>query len=265
MDTFRELYDEIIQGEGDLASTLRKAKVLMNTLPSPEFDEWIDSELNGYADVEKVPEYRRVLWVGSESLIVCEGVVALEGREAREEGIVLVGRGESGDFVLNEACQLIPASKFSEVLAQVKDRLLSSLLEMDSKYGVPEGTDTAEGPSEAGVGAEEVANASVIINLNQVVGDNNVTATGEQVNQQVSVVRKDDAASLMAYLREQGVGEEDMQEIGEAVAAEPEAVDGELGPKVWAWLGRVGAKVAAAGVEAAPTVLLNALKGFYGV
>ena len=53
-------------------------------------------------------------------------------------------------------------------------------------------------------------------------------ATGEQVNQQVSIVHQGDAASLLDNLREQGVEEEDLQELGYAVASEPEAVDGKL-------------------------------------
>ena len=70
-----------------------------------------------------------------------------------------------------------------------------------------------------------------------IYGGHNVTATREQVNQQVSIVHQGDAASLLDNLRGEGVEEEDLQELGNAVVSEPEAVDGNYGPQVGAWLG----------------------------
>lgn len=49
-----------------------------------------------------------------------------------------------------------------------------------------------------------------------IYGGHNVIATGEHVNQQVRIVHQGDAASLLDYLREQGVEEEDLQELGNA-------------------------------------------------
>ena len=94
-----------------------------------------------------------------------------------------------------------------------------------------------------------------------IYGGKNVIATGEQVNQQVSIVHQGDAASLLDYLRELGVEEVDLQELGNAVASEPEAVDGNYGPQVGAWLGGMLTKAAtgvwSAGVEAAPQILIE--------
>ena len=59
MESFRDLYEEINRGDEDLANILSIAKALTNHLESPEFDGWIDSELNGNADPQQEPDYRR--------------------------------------------------------------------------------------------------------------------------------------------------------------------------------------------------------------
>ncbi len=58
MDELQEFIAELAQHEVDLTSSLRKAKILTSALHSPELDEWINSELDGYADPTKVPDYR---------------------------------------------------------------------------------------------------------------------------------------------------------------------------------------------------------------
>lgn len=90
------------------------------------------------------------------------------------------------------------------------------------------------------------------------------------MNQQVVIVHKGDAAALLEYLREQGVGEDDLQQLADAVSSEPEALtDGNYGPKVGAWLGNMPAKAATGvwevGLETASQVLPEALNRFYGI
>lgn len=59
MDAPQEFIDALTQHDVDLTSTLRKAKVLTSDLHSPELDVWLDWELYGYSDPQKVPPYRR--------------------------------------------------------------------------------------------------------------------------------------------------------------------------------------------------------------
>ena len=44
---------DLIDESASVSNTLRKAKILANDLGLPEFREWVDSELNGYPDIEK--------------------------------------------------------------------------------------------------------------------------------------------------------------------------------------------------------------------
>jgi AbiTii-like protein len=56
--------DEIIEiatdNKHDIPVLLRKCLVLAYTLKNDRLKEWVDRELNGYSDVEELPEYRKV-------------------------------------------------------------------------------------------------------------------------------------------------------------------------------------------------------------
>lgn len=56
-----ELQHELLQKDCDILQALRKAHVIAVKLKLTEFDEWIQSELNGYEiNQELIPEYRQI-------------------------------------------------------------------------------------------------------------------------------------------------------------------------------------------------------------
>lgn len=59
MDLLREIRNDIINDNVSISSVLRKARVLSSILKHKDFIEWIESELNGYADDDSnLPKYR---------------------------------------------------------------------------------------------------------------------------------------------------------------------------------------------------------------
>lgn len=64
MTLLREIQDAAIDSKVELAVLLRKCKVLAARLGNREFKQWVDNELNGYDDIESLPDYR-VLKVNS--------------------------------------------------------------------------------------------------------------------------------------------------------------------------------------------------------
>lgn len=64
MSLLREIQDAAIDSSTVLAVLLRKCKVLAARLGNPEFKQWVENELSGYADVVTLPDYR-VLQVNS--------------------------------------------------------------------------------------------------------------------------------------------------------------------------------------------------------
>ena len=58
MSLLREIQNTAIESNTDLATLLRKCKVLAARLGSQEFAMWVDNELSGYKSEDDLPEYR---------------------------------------------------------------------------------------------------------------------------------------------------------------------------------------------------------------
>jgi hypothetical protein len=58
MSLLREIQAAAVDSSVPLSTLLRKCKVLAARLGNPEFKQWIDAELNGYASKDALPPYR---------------------------------------------------------------------------------------------------------------------------------------------------------------------------------------------------------------
>ncbi|WP_417452500.1 hypothetical protein [Kiloniella sp.] len=58
MSLLREIQDAAVSSEVELSVLLRKCTVLAARLGNDEFKHWVSSELNGYKEVDELPEYR---------------------------------------------------------------------------------------------------------------------------------------------------------------------------------------------------------------
>jgi len=58
MSLLRQIQDSASSGEVSTTILLRKCKILSVRLASSELENWIDNELGGYSDDDKLPEYR---------------------------------------------------------------------------------------------------------------------------------------------------------------------------------------------------------------
>jgi hypothetical protein len=57
MTLLREIQAAATDPNIDPSTLLRKANILASRLKNPEFEAWVDHELNGYEDRRKVPSY----------------------------------------------------------------------------------------------------------------------------------------------------------------------------------------------------------------
>jgi hypothetical protein len=60
MTLLREIQAAAVDSSADLPTLLRRCKVLASRLKLAELAAWSNLELNGYPDISRVPEYRRV-------------------------------------------------------------------------------------------------------------------------------------------------------------------------------------------------------------
>ena len=296
MSLLDEIRSDLVNESAGLSNTLRKAKILAGAIGLPEFREWVDFELSGYPDREKVPSYRRLrpinlgtfsgpLQSGVENIVLPTHNLPAEVKEFAENLIFFQGVGEleaqasestqqrwsqemvmtardaikmTGGMVLVDAHQPIPAHVISGILDQVKNKLLDFLL------GLQESNITSEDLDNRTVSPEVVRN---LFNFN-IYGDRNIVASGEHVKQRVNTVQEGNIDSLLGFLRELNIDNNDLSELKDAVSSEPNAPDGRYGPRVRAWLGGMISKAASStwnvGIEVASKMLTDALNGYYG-
>ena len=296
MSLLDEIRSDLTNQSADLSNTLRKAKVLASRIGLDEFREWVDSELGGYEDRDKLPSYRihgatslgyfsgpfqsgfknvvlptiglpDLIKEFAENLLFFEGVGALEAQAGKTgqlkwpQEMVFLARDSiqmSGGMVLTDAHKPVPAYIIPGILDQVKNKLLDFILALEENV-------TAEDLDSRTVNTEVARN----IFYNNFYGDRNIVAIGEQVTQQVTPVQQGDMESLLNCLRNLNIEDADLKELQDAIATEPNASQGGYGPKVKAWLGGMVAKVTTGvwkvGIETGTKALTEALNGFYGL
>lgn len=299
MNLLDEIRTDLVNESASLSNTLRKAKILASAIGLPEFREWVEFELNGYNDRERVPDYRRTqpanlgTFVGpfgsmaknmmlptidlpdylkdfAENMTFFEGVGELEALVTAQgplykkwpaEMVMLAHNAiyASEIMELAEVNQPIPKHVVSGILDQIKNRLLDFVL------GLQESNVTSEVLDNRAVRLE-VARSQFNINIQ---GDRNIVASGEIVNQKVKTVQKGDTDSLLNFLREHRIADDDIDEIKSAISAEPNAIDGRFGPRVRAWLGTMIEKAATGALNVslntAAQMLTQALNDYYGI
>ena len=298
MNLLDEIRSDLVNESASLSNTLRKAKILASAIGLPEFREWVEFELNGYKDRESVPEYRQVRPTNlgtlsgpfqsmaknvvlptyvlpdivrdfAECMVFFDGVGELEAlaggsalhKRWPQEMLVIAQEVMewSGGMVLIDAQQPILSHVILGILDQVKNKLLDFVL------GLQESNITSEDLEGRNVTSEIARN---IFNVT-IHGDRNTVASGENINQIIRTVQKGETDSLLNFLRELNIDDEDIHEIETAVSAEPNAISGRLGPKVRTWLGGMMEKTAAgvwgAGLNTAVEMLTHALYEYYGI
>lgn len=300
MDLLDSIRDNLVNQSADIADTLRMATVLAEEYQSPVLREWAESELNEYPEFALVPKYRRVrislagtfrdpaghtmpgvgisaarlpkeVRESINNLYIHDSVAALEEALASGHDVfhrvlpveVVTWLREcnqmAGDMELVDAYQQISRYLLINILDNVRNRLLRFVLEMKERQVASDGGRSND------IGPEVARNA---VNVN-IYGDNNVVAAGENIQQEITPVQQGDLDSLVAYLRAHQVPDEDIQELTNAILLEPSAVSGEPGPSVNAWIGGMMSKAASGAwrvfLEQAPTLLVNAIKTYYGV
>ena len=60
LNLIKALQEELLDSKSSLPSVLRNAKILASILKNEDMKSWVDNELNGYDNVNQVPDYRRI-------------------------------------------------------------------------------------------------------------------------------------------------------------------------------------------------------------
>ena len=165
MSLLREIQSDLA-GPTDIATVLRKCKILAARLGSEPFSRWVDLELGGYPESEPTPEYRRlavngyanfmnIAWRATEQPILWFALPE-EVRDAHRhidfrDGIAKaalfaqhgarIDRPELGPLLQGKmfpdmncvgAWLVISASEFGQLVSGVKNRILDFVLKIEA-------------------------------------------------------------------------------------------------------------------------------------
>lgn len=302
MTLLEDIQNAAVDGSTDLGTLLRKCKVLAARIGSKPLEDWLIWESNGYPDDIPVPDYR--IW----PLVVRGHFVGPLGREirkaeipyaslpsdAQEEykkygcrqsvagieavlkepatGTIAVHTGDLalvlGDNVYHgytcmQSWAEFHKSCFVEVLNNVRNRILDFTLAL-WKVSPNAGSDASYSPT-----AIDSGGVTQIFNTTIYGGTAHVIAAthGSPVEITVNI---NDLESLDTFLRRIGVATSDLNELHEALVADPKPESPKkYGPRLNAWFGRMmeNAKSGAwnVGIEAAGNLLGQALGKYLGI
>ena len=302
MKLIEEIIDILSADKPNLTNALLKTKVLLHKLGKNDLIEWVNYEINGYSEEADVPPYRTVnaqvlanfanmayqytrhpiplshldqeyresleTTKLRQSLGVLEAFASDEGGSIQSsipiEANPLLSKGLASGYHIHRVWCEISTSAITQILIEVRSRLLDFILELSGKFG-------------EGLNDEEVKDIgknldTSLMFANAMFGDNTTILVGNQNQQTVTIqIGKNDFESLSKSLRARNVTEPDIQELKAALDTDkssPDVAKRKFGPAVKGWLKKMLSKAVDTSwqieIGIASSFLAEALKKYYG-
>jgi hypothetical protein len=303
MTLLEDIQNSAVDSKSDLASLLRKCKLLAARLGSQPLEDWVLWESNGYPDDIGVPDYRiwvleiKGYFVGPMGATLQNYPIPLaclpekarrvyERYECRQSiagiEVILVKAGscttlhvDTGDLALllgtnvyqHYNCIQVSAecnpSALVEVVNTVRNRILDFTLAVWKE--APTAGDTDGNPTPK----IETSRVTQIFNTTVFGGAANLVGTASQSVIEFNIGVKD-VAALERILRDNGVAESEIVELRDAIETEPEMKPNQgFGPRVSSWIGKMLGKAADGswkiGTGAAGSLLAQVIAKYYGL
>ncbi|WP_434627089.1 hypothetical protein [Chromobacterium sp. CV08] len=301
MRLLNEIIDTLSSNDQSLENALFKAQVLAHKLGEEEMKQWVGSEIKGYHKDVALPDYRKlpvtifgnvanVAWMHKSIALATKGieaevrkqieiyyardsisVVEKWGKEGNDMSLIIppeyyhyLSKALSPGFVIQNAWGKCSPGAFTQIKSEVKSRLLELVLQVSDK--IPQEPD----PESIKQVSKEIAVSELF--RNTVFGDNTTILIGDGNSQKViNKIHQNDMGSLVQGLREQGISEQDLQEMEMAIDQDrgSEAVmRKEMGPKVKKWIAGMVAKAADGAwnvsIAVAGGLLSQSISAYYG-
>jgi hypothetical protein len=301
MMLLEDIQNSAVDSKSDLASLLRKCKLLAARLGSQPLEDWVLWESNGYSDDIEVPSYRiwpldiKGYFVGSMGASLQNYPIPLaclpkkarrlyERYECRQSiaGIeTILTKGDSGTLHVDtgdlalllgtnvyqnynciQAWAECNPSALVEVVNTVRNRILDFTLAVWKEAPSAGDTDGDRNPKIEASRVTQIFNTTVFGGAANLVG----TASRSLIEFNIGVK---DVAALERVLRDNGVAESELVELRDAIETEPETKPNQgFGPKVSSWIGKMLGKAADGtwkiGVGAAGSLLAQVIAKYYG-
>lgn len=168
-----KIIKELANSSIDTATTLKRLKILLLNLDKTELNKWVDCELNGYKNIEEIPQYRRFngqlianFIIGNsvkmvkysntplptanlsteirdviEEVVFCEGISAVKSMAGEEIGRVIppefyayIMRGTNISSITSARVNISKSAPL-EVIAAVESKVLEILVVLEKEFG----------------------------------------------------------------------------------------------------------------------------------
>lgn len=302
MKLLTDIINELSSPQPSLIDALVKTKVLLHRLGRKDLAEWVNNEINGYPDDAFLPDYRIVPAQvkgnitngaysysdhplptmhltekqrrGLEELEMRDSVAVLEGLAKQDkQGLqrplpieygALFSKALKGGYKVQQAWCDIGIGRFSQVVVQVRSKLLDFLLELNEKVG-------AEMSEEEVKKVAQSPETGSMFN-HAIFGDNVTILVGNQNQQTVrNEVKKGDFSALATFLKKNNVSELDIVDLQRAIEVDevaPNISNKQFGPHVKGWISSMLSKAVNTSWQIelgiASSLLANALQAYYG-
>jgi hypothetical protein len=298
-----DIQDAAVDASSNLATLLRKCKVLAARLGSQPLEDWLLWESNGYPDDVPVPDYRiwslelqgtflnlfanntrnapipitflRLIFEKTKERYECrQSIAAVEAllRDTKT-GKVEVSTGTLSERIgwslyTNEKCVKAWAEYSTqhlvELLNSVRNRILDFALALWK-----EAPSAGEAQKDNTSPSPEVNRVTQIFNTTVYGGAANLVGTASESSISFDIFTKD-FSSLETFFIANRVSPADIAELKTALESDPAPTALEnFGPKVSAWMGQMIKKAAAGGwgigIGAAGNLLSQAIAKYYGL
>ncbi|SGZ16504.1 response regulator receiver protein [Moritella viscosa] len=298
-----EIIDILSSTDGVLSDALIKTKVLLHRTGQKDLITWVNKELNGYNDDDNLPDYRiveaQVLVNASngafevnshpvplghldedyrnqlEKGIMPQSLAIIEELTANKDGSLhscipmemngLLSKNLANEYVVQRAWCEIPIASVSNILMQVRSRLLDFILELNCEFSSASTDDEIK----------EKANKFDATNLfnHTFFGNNTTILLGSDNTQNITNTNtKNDFEALASELKLNGVSNEDVISLKQAVEGDCNLEvknKNEFGPEVKTWMQKMMSKAIEASWQielgAAGSLLATALNNYYGL
>ncbi|RZJ87742.1 MAG: hypothetical protein EOO20_15355 [Chryseobacterium sp.] len=302
MKLISDIINELMDYDKAITGPLLKTKVLASRIGHNNLMAWVDGELSGYTKGTRLPEYRQSKGIPEGNYLngytqytntaipiahlkedVANGLTKIVMRDSISSIENLVGKkglkisvnaqaklyleqtiqdlGNPYFQILNVHLQ-IPASFLTDILSNVRSKLLNFMLEIENEFG--QETEIQDLKSKLGI-VNNIMNNTINTN-----GDGNIINTGNHANISATVnVAKQNKDHLESILKENFVEPTDITELLNVIDRDQPAEGTSFGKKVNAWVHKMLAKSLdgswQVGIGTAGTLLAEAIKKYYGL
>ncbi|MDX2007913.1 MAG: hypothetical protein SFU83_21950 [Meiothermus sp.] len=304
INLLQEIQASAIDSSVSLADLLRKCAILAARLGNSEFRSWVNSELNGYEDEDKLPTYR-ILGInaaghfsgsfnnGLRNAVIPSGSLPAEYRHWASEAKItdsisslssLIKKSDGTlhlqwpanlialmqqfpiykGMVIIDAWQVLSVHQIAAILDTVRNRVLNFVLEIES-----EAPDAGEWPSNNLPISKDTVGHVFHTHITGNV-QNVVAGSKDFTLQSIMYIKQGDLESLDKSLRDVGVEQSDIQDLKDAIASDgPRTKQEGLGERVNAWIGKMATKVSLGllnlGKDVGVGVLADLILKYYGL